>query len=477
MINPPYVKPNPEVLFEKLSAEHGPPAYCNSNGELSHLNEVFWTELIAAERIIIREREEESFFVYRDQNGAHEYTTEHLLKHWLSDRIAQASREWSQYSGLGKLNTDRNRRAVVALLRGRVEKRDYFANRPWAIHCQNTMVVMENGIARAVPFSPAFRSRNRLQIHYDPKAKCPRFIKELLQPAVSTDDMILLQKMFGLIVLGVNRPQRIWILSGEPNTGKTTLGRLITHLIGHWNYAELRTDHLSGRFETSRAFGKTLLFGPDVKSHFLESDGAYRLKSLVGGDPLNAERKCSNEDFPFFGDLNVLITSNARLLVRLEGDVGAWLRRLVIILYNGTPPEKRIDQFYKVLLQQEGPGILNWAIEGLIAYEKDHAQTGDVILTPEQKARVSALLSESDGLRQFINEEIMLSEARDLSREEIIAEYALYAKERGWRPLKTTLAASQVRDLILELFGIPEINSIKRNGKSTRGYHGICFKP
>jgi putative DNA primase/helicase len=170
-------------------------------------------------------------------------------------------------------------------------------------------------------------------------------VEDLLQPAVSKDDITLLQKMFGLIVLGVNRPQRIWILSGAPNTGKTTLGRLITHLIGHWNYAELRTEHLSGRFETSRALGKTLLFGPDVKSHFLESDGAYRLKSLVGGDPLNAERKCSNQDFPFFGDLNVLITSNARLLVRLEGDVGAWLRRLVIIVYNGTPPAKRIDRF------------------------------------------------------------------------------------------------------------------------------------
>ena len=378
--------------------------------------------------------------------------------------------------GWGRLNTDHNRRGIVALLRGRVEKRDYFANRPWAIHCQNTMVVMENGIACAVPFSQKFRSRNQLQVCYDHNAKCPRFVEELLQPAVSPDDIALLQKMFGLIVLGVNRPQRIWILSGAPNTGKTTLGRLITHLIGHWNYAELRTEHLSGRFETSRAFGKTLLFGPDVKSHFLESDGAYRLKSLVGGDPLNAERKCSNQDFPFFGDLNVLITSNARLLVRLEGDVGAWLRRLVIIVYNGTPPTKRIDQFYKVLLQEEGPGILNWAIEGLIAYEKDHTQIGDVILTPEQKARVSGLLTESDGLRQFINEEIVASPAQDLSREEIMAQYALYAKKRGWRPLKTSLAASQVRDVILELFGIPEINSVKRNDKSTRGYHGICLK-
>jgi hypothetical protein len=55
-------------------------------------------------------------------------------------------------------------------------------------------------------------------------------------------------------------------------------------LIGRWNYSELRTEYLTDRFETSRALGKTLLFGPDVKAHFLQSEGAHKLKSMVGGD-------------------------------------------------------------------------------------------------------------------------------------------------------------------------------------------------
>jgi hypothetical protein len=41
-------------------------------------------------------------------------------------------------------------------------------------------------------------------------------------------------------------------------------------------------------------------------------------------------------------------------------------RRLVIIDYNGRPPEKRIEGFDKVLIEEEGSGILNFAIEGLV---------------------------------------------------------------------------------------------------------------
>src|SRR5262249_15580459 len=144
---------------------------------------------------------------------------------------------------------------------------------------------------------------------------------------------------------GVNRPQRIFLLEGAPNTGKTTLGRLITVLIGRWNYSELRTEHLSERFETARAVGKTLLFGPDVKAQFLQTDGAHKLKSMVGGDPMDAERKNSNASCPFPGDLNIVITANSRLLVRLEGDIAAWERRLTSILFSGKGPAKRIDEF------------------------------------------------------------------------------------------------------------------------------------
>jgi P4 family phage/plasmid primase-like protien len=463
----------------------GPLMHRTEKGLPSRLNERLWSEFLAVEHIMIFERDEKQFYRYNSSNGLYESLTAQVLKVHLSDLIREADAKWGGCHGITTLDTEKARSSIVELTRGVVEKRDFFVNRPWAIHCQNTMLVIEGGEIKAKPFSPYFRSRNQLSVAYEAKAMCPRFQKELLEPAVSEEDRELIQKMFGLIVLGVNRPQRIYLLQGAPNTGKTTLGRLITVLIGRWNYSELRTEHLNERFETSRALGKTLLFGPDVKAHFLQSEGAHKLKSMVGGDPMDAERKNSNASFPFPGDLNVLITSNSRLLVRLEGDIGAWQRRLTIIEFSGQGPAKRIDAFHEILLKQEGSGILNWALAGLLKYEHDHQIKGDIVLSDNQKARVTGLLSESDGLRTFLETELVLTKDASLTDDEITIAFAKYARTKQWRLLKASVIHSQVQDLMMELYCMSRSHDLKREGtdkngepktKTLKGYHGVRLR-
>jgi putative DNA primase/helicase len=231
------------------------------------------------------------------------------------------------------------------------------------------MIVVEDGRIKTEPFNPRFRSRNQLSVDYDPKAKARQFIKKLFA-RVAAPDQEVIQKMMGLIVTGRNRAQRIFILEGPANSGKTTVALVMQHLIGRWNCVELRPHLLGERFELARTLGKTLYLGPDVPGNFLQSVGASRLKSLVGDDPMDAERKNSNEHFPFRGLLNVLITSNSRLLVRLEGDHSAWGRRLVLLPFEGAVPKnERVENFAQVLVQTEGPGILNISIESLLKLE------------------------------------------------------------------------------------------------------------
>ena len=58
-------------------------------------------------------------------------------------------------------------------------------------------------------------SRNRSPIVFDENAKCDRFLNELLYPAVHPDDVVLIQKYFGLCLLGNNLIQRMLILDGR----------------------------------------------------------------------------------------------------------------------------------------------------------------------------------------------------------------------------------------------------------------------
>lgn len=482
---------NPQDLFDELYRDCGDPFYVTARGVPTKVNERFWAEFLFRERILIYERDEERFYAYVPQSGCYATVTRAALKARLSDI-------WGEFNGtrcrgIKRLDAEGARRNVVELTSGIAEKSDFFVDPPEVLHCQNTMIQLGNGKVQVIPFSPEFRSRNQLNVAYKPEAKCKRFLGELLNPALDNEDQAVLQKAFGLIMLGVNRPQRIFMLDGESGTGKTTTARLVAALVGPGNYSELRTEHLVSRFEMARAFGRKLLFGPDVDAEFMQSAGVHRLKSLVGGDPMDAEKKNSNDHFSFCGILNILITSNSRLLVRLRGDLEAWLRRLVIIHFHGPGPGRRIDNFHEVLFREESSGILNWALSGLATYEKDHQQRGDIILTPEQQARVSSLLTESDGMRKFLTGEVVETEGASLTVDEIVQGYTRYSKARGWRAPRLQILQSQVADLMMEIHGISQSHNIQRpkltnNGNpirdqdgeermiSVRGYRGVRLR-
>jgi phage/plasmid-associated DNA primase len=462
-------------LVDQIEKRFGPPGWLDKNGKCTRLNERFWAELYKAEQKIIHERDEERFYQYELKNGLWQLRTANAIKAAISDRVRSVGDELD-LPQLRAQDTEHNRRDIVSLLKGITEERDFFVERPEAIHACNCMILVEDGRIKTERFNPRFRSRNQLVVEYDPRAKARRFTDELLAPVAAADREVI-QKMMGLIVSGRNRAQRIFILAGGANTGKTTLALVMQNLIGKWNCVELRPHLLGERFELARTLGKTLYLGPDVASNFLQSVGASRLKSLVGDDPMDAERKNSNEHFPFRGSLNVLITSNSRLLVRLHGDHAAWARRLVLLNFEGEPPKKRIENFAELLVRTEGSGILNLAVEGLVNFEADWKKDGDLLLSYEQRERVESLLTESEGLQIFLQSKLEEHPYDDLSVEEILTAYAQFAREKGWRVGSLRNLQSELKDLMLEIWSAPQSHDLKRNDKSAvRGYHGIRIK-
>ena len=287
-----------------------------------------------------------------------------------------------------------------------------------------------------------------------------------------------IQKYAGLSLLGVNVIQRMLILDGESARGKTQLANVIQAVVGRENVTQLRTKWLAERFETYRFLKKTLLIGVDVEADFLSTKGAAVLKGRVGGDWFDAEQKLGTGSFPMQGNFCVIVTSNTRLHVRLCGDVGAWRRRILIVRYEAPPPKKIIPDFGALLSREEGPGILNWCIAGLdmVLRDIDASETGDIVLTPRQKQIVDSLLAESDSLRFFLLEKIQRQEGEDLSVGEVVEAYAAFCPERSWRPLPITEVHSSLEGLMLEFFQVAKSHSIKRDGKSVRGFNGVSLK-
>jgi P4 family phage/plasmid primase-like protien len=460
--------------FDRLVDQYGTPFEVPGSG--LRLNQTFFAAKFSFENRVLFEPDESRFYFYEPTRGLWVHTTEAVIKAKVLADMLEFSRSQDEKirTRFELARTDQFATNIARLLRGQAERRRAFSKPQRIVHVLNGVLEIGGVESTLRGFSPDYFSRNQIPVSYDRAAKCPRFLGELLKPALPEEDITLLQKWAGGVLLGGNLAQKFLIQEGRAGTGKSTFALLVELLIGQDSVAQLRTELLHERFETARYVGKRLLAGRDVPGDFLSRRGAAALKALTGGDRLNAEFKGSM-NAPEVGFADVIITTNCRLRVRLEEDGGAWDRRILLVSYLLSQRAKPIPEFANVLFREEGAGILNWALAGAHDLLNDLAVHGRFQLTAKQKRRVEALLEESDSVRAFLRAGVSTADDGDATTEELCEAYGRYCESREWQPLKTTEVEKQLRDLMLELFNASRRNDVQRGGKSRKGYVGVAI--
>jgi P4 family phage/plasmid primase-like protien len=455
-----------------LVAAYGPPLYTKRKDRIGALNEKFWAAFYASLNEVIFENREKQFYQFNEKIYIPQ--SEHLIMDQISNDIFAAAQNWKGYASLDALRNSRDVAGAIRYLKGMVQQEGAFDNKESVIHVANGVLRLEDDDINLLPFSPKLVSRNLIPISYDPKAQCPRFKTELLG-LLDEDDKGLLQKFLGLYLLGRNIIQKLLILHGLGETGKSTFSEIGRKLIGPENCSELRTNLLHERFEIGSYVGKHLLIGADVSSSFLNSKGAYRIKAIVGGDLLDAERKGTNYRFQLPGQFNVLVTSNSRQTTKIENDRGPWARRLAIVEYERPRTSKIIPEFAELLIRTEGSGILLWGLEGLMALRADIKAYGTIQLSHRQKERIESLLNESDALRIFLSDRVESALGFNLTSSQLVEGFAGFCLERGWN-MTVRKAEEQLPDLMMELFQVARSNNVPSGTTKVRGYRGVKFK-
>ncbi|MBC8205560.1 MAG: hypothetical protein H8E68_00200 [Kiritimatiellaeota bacterium] len=465
-----------EQLIHTLTDLYGDPFACGAKGQPLSVNQQFVAGWCSRALKILFDPSTQSFYEYDLATGL-----------WIQQTDASIIQRIGSELGvlLDLLDALRLRpkcgqavlSAIMNLLKGMVEEQGRWSKQENTIHLENGMLKLhaESG-PKLLEFSSDFYSRNRSDYPWVPDSECPRFIKALLSPALSADDILLLQKYAGQCLLGRNMSQTFLLIRGTSGGGKSTLCDVVENVIGLDNVAQLRVEQLTNRFESLRFLGRTLLSGKDVAGNFLDSKGAYVLKALVGGDRLEGEVKGGNRSFAIRGEYNSIIVSNSRLCVRLDGDAGAWQRRLLIIDFDQPSVEKPISDFADVLLEEEGPGILRWMIIGAIALLADLAEFGTIQLSDTQSKRVEDLLAESDSVRAFVRDCVEKADSHsDISVAELTAAYFDYCESRGWEARSRRRFETESFDVMMQIHRATRRNDIQRDGKNQRGYSGVQF--
>ena len=425
--------------------------------------------------LILHEPNLGMFYAYDEPTGLWKHKTESRVVVEMGDTIP-ALLDAYEAAPLLRKRSETFMSQLVRFLKGMVEKLDAFQRHAPIIHVGNGVIHLDEDPPSLHPFSPDYYSRNRSEICYDPAATCPRFLDDLLRPALPEDDISLLQRYAGLCLLGGNPAQRFFILRGTAGGGKSTLVEILETVIGPHNVAQLRVHLLTERFEIAGFLGKTLLCGKDVPGDFLDNRAAHVLKPLTGGDRLSAEQKNVKHRFEVIGDFAVIITTNTRLHVQLDSDTEAWRRRMLIIDFTQPPTAKPIPHFARELVRTEGSGILNWCIEGAVRLLAELREFGHIQLTQAQKQRVDALLCESDSVRHFVTKCVVMDPTGDVTVAELLTAYNDFCESQGWQAVTVRQFESQVCDHMVAIHHAHKRTDIRRNDKNQRGYARVSIQ-
>jgi D5-like protein len=267
------------TAYDKLVDQHGLP-FTKQKSNRIVVNEAFFVGKFAAEHLILHEPAL-AFYEYDVATGRWVSKTSAWVADKFSCDLKEAADKFGE-AGILPLRNERLLSSLVSQLRGHVEEIDAFAqDQKNLVHTASGMLDLDGEVPTLVPFNPEYRSLHQHPWRYDEQATCPRFLDELLRPAMSESDILLLQKLFGQVVLGRNLCQKLLIIEGAGGSGKGTFSEVLDLVIGEKNVAELRTTHLPSRFEVGAFFGKALLCGRDVPGTFLNGAGASFLKKLT----------------------------------------------------------------------------------------------------------------------------------------------------------------------------------------------------
>ncbi len=456
---------------EPVELENGPLLFIE--GDKVQTNLPALAEKFAADHSVAYSTERNSFFVYDTGEGVWVKETNHDIMWLVSSFVKSIAFEKKAIVLLTK-RTPALVKSIMAFAQGCAPMGSPPPSSAQLVAVANGVLDLSGKEPVLLPHRKEYYFTSKIPVAYDPEAKCPRFLAELLEPALpDKDDIGLLQRDWGRMLVPGNRAQRFGILSGRGGSGKSLAVSVFERIQGVDRIAHLRTDKLNTRFETHNFQGRDLLVAKDVAPDFLAAKGASVIKSLTGGDRFETEKKYGGK-FAMRGSFYTIITSNSRLPIDIKDDETAWRRRILFYEFSRANPGRIITDFEDILVGDEGEGILTWLIEGYFAHRCELEEYGDFQLTEKQKRRIENLVLESQGNVAFLKESISRGEG-NLSVEEIFQKYVAYCRNRGWTAFSHQRFCKELAVLMPEHFDSVRDTHITRNETTVRGYKGVVF--
>jgi P4 family phage/plasmid primase-like protien len=289
---------------------------------------------------------------------------------------------------------------------------------------------------------------------YDVGAQAPRWLTFLRQ--IFNDDESLLgflQKALGYSLTGDTSEQCFFLCHGTGANGKSVLLKTIMALMGDYGQ-QVQMGTLMIKQYQGVNNDVAMLRGARCCSA-VETDADHRLaeatvKQLTGGDMVRA-RFLFHESFEFLPQFKIWLAANHK--PQIKGNDEAIWRRIKLIPFNVTFPKAKQNPKLDAELREELPGILAWAVEGCIRWQREG------LGEPEAVTKATAAYrDEMDALGDFLADCCVLGENYQATVTELYNRYESWCTAAG----ENKQPARWLRQQLLERGISPGRDSNKR---------------
>ncbi len=283
------------------------------------------------------------------------------------------------------------------------------------------IVALRNGLLHVptgelLPPTPRFFTRNALDLDFDPGAPEPQawmdFVAEILPDA---DAAALLQEWFGYFLLPDTSQEKMLLLVGPPRSGKGTIQKVLTELVGLSNVCAPSIKSLGSGFGLQPMIGKQVAFLSDIRIGSGSDRAAITetLLRITGRDDVTADRKHKEA---WTGRLAVRFFIATNEMPSLSDNSPALANRFVPLILERSFLGRE-DHSLAERLVGELPGILNWSLVGW----RRLRERGHFLLPEASTEAIGEIMELGSPVAAFVRDMCEVAPGRQVEKERLYA--------------------------------------------------------
>jgi P4 family phage/plasmid primase-like protien len=335
-----------------------------------------------------------------------------------------------------------------------------FDTDPLLLNCRNGVLDQRDG--QLHDHRREDMCRRLVPVDYDPTAKAPLWDGFLARVLPDQDVRAFVQRAVGYSITGLTTEEKLLFLHGFGANGKTTFCETVKAVSGDYGQQmpfETLLDKPrsagSPSSDLARLDGARFVLASESKDG--DRFDEQRIKRLTGRDTMTARFLFGN-DFEFQPQCTIWVAANHKPVVRGTDDA-IW-RRFLLVPFEVQIPESERDLNLAERLRAELPGILRWAVDGCLAWQREGLNPPAAVTSATEEYR-----SDSDVLGQFFEDCCELDVETRTSKTVVYETYKSWCGRVGLVSMSQIAFSRRMRERGLE--------EVRIGAESTRGWGGV----